>query len=172
MSFNVDSFSDAKLDELLTRVTKIPEWELKNTQSERENKRIRQIQIHLKMIRQVEKKRQIQGSTEIPEMHSSSFSLPHARTQASILPWADCKRKASVPLHTPDMHIHKNRFLRPQVCWPEALGRRPRSLWSSRPLQPGLRPAQDNRLFSFFCLYVIPAFHSSSVSSGTASDVI
>ena len=40
MSFNVDSFSDAKLDELLTRVTKIPEWELKNTQSERENKRI------------------------------------------------------------------------------------------------------------------------------------
>ena len=27
MSFNVDSFSDAKLDELLTRVTKIPEWE-------------------------------------------------------------------------------------------------------------------------------------------------
>lgn len=54
MSFNVDSFSDAKLDELLTRVTKIPEWELKNTQSERENKRIRQIQIHLKMIRQVE----------------------------------------------------------------------------------------------------------------------
>lgn len=60
MSFNVDSFSDAKLDELLTRVTKIPEWELKNTQSERENKRIRQIQIHLKMIRQVEKQEQRQ----------------------------------------------------------------------------------------------------------------
>ena len=60
MSFNVDSFSDAKLDELLSRVTKIPEWGLKNTQSERENKRIRQIQIHLKMIRQVEKQEQRQ----------------------------------------------------------------------------------------------------------------
>ena len=74
MSFNVDSFSDAKLDELLTRVTKIPEWELKNTQSERDNKRIRQIQIHLKMIRQVEKQEQRQKLRQRTKNTNSSSS--------------------------------------------------------------------------------------------------
>ena len=58
MSFNVNAFSDAKLDELLTRITKIPEWELKNTQTARENKRIRQIQIHLRRIKQAENEAQ------------------------------------------------------------------------------------------------------------------
>lgn len=58
MAFNVDMMSDDQLTTLLSRITKIPDWQLRNTQSEREHKRIRQMQIHEELIKVEELKQQ------------------------------------------------------------------------------------------------------------------
>lgn len=61
MSFDVELMSDQQLDELLLKPKKIPTWRLVNTQSEREKKRIRQLELHNKQLeaaRLYQKKRQ------------------------------------------------------------------------------------------------------------------
>lgn len=50
MSFDVELMSDQQLDELLLKPKKIPTWRLVNTQSEREKKRIRQMERHNKQL--------------------------------------------------------------------------------------------------------------------------
>lgn len=46
MSFSIHMASDEQLDSLLRSNKRIPAWRLSNTQSERERKRIHQIQLH------------------------------------------------------------------------------------------------------------------------------
>lgn len=46
MSFSIHMAGDEQLDSLLRSNKRIPAWRLSNTQSERERKRIHQIQLH------------------------------------------------------------------------------------------------------------------------------
>lgn len=52
MSLNVQLMSDEELDACLSKVTKIPDWKIRNTQSNREHRRIRNIEIHRKLIKE------------------------------------------------------------------------------------------------------------------------
>ena len=61
MSFDVGLMSDEQLDELLEKPKKIPTWRVVNTQTAREKKRIRQLELHNKQLeaaRLYQKKRQ------------------------------------------------------------------------------------------------------------------
>ena len=61
MSFDVNMMSDEQLDELLEKPKKIPTWRVVNTQTAREKKRIRQLELHNKQLeaaRLYQKKRQ------------------------------------------------------------------------------------------------------------------
>ena len=61
MSFDVNMMSDEQLDELLEKPKKIPTWRVVNTQTAREKKRIRQLELHnkqLEAVRLYQKKRQ------------------------------------------------------------------------------------------------------------------
>ena len=61
MSFDVNMMSDEQLDELLEKPKKIPTWRVVNTQTAREKKRIRQLELHNKKLeaaRLYQKKRQ------------------------------------------------------------------------------------------------------------------
>ena len=46
MSFSIHMASDVQLDSLLNSNKRIPSWKVINTQSAREHKRIRQLQLH------------------------------------------------------------------------------------------------------------------------------
>lgn len=50
MSFNVDIMSDTQISSLLNKITKVPDWKLKNTQTERVNKRIKLHREHTKAL--------------------------------------------------------------------------------------------------------------------------
>ena len=50
MSFDVNMMSDEQLDELLEKPKKIPTWRVVNTQTAREKKRIRQLELHNKQL--------------------------------------------------------------------------------------------------------------------------
>ena len=50
MSLNLQMMSDEQLDDCLNKVTRVPSWEIKNTQSEREHKRIILMQQHQQRI--------------------------------------------------------------------------------------------------------------------------
>ena len=52
MSFDVNMMSDEQLDELLEKPKKIPTWRVVNTQTAREKKRIRQLELHNKQLQQ------------------------------------------------------------------------------------------------------------------------
>ena len=61
MSFDVNMMSDAQLDELLEKPKKIPTSRVVNSQTAREKKRIRQLELHNKQLeaaRLYQKKRQ------------------------------------------------------------------------------------------------------------------
>ena len=61
MSFDVNMMSDNHLDEFLEKPKKIPTWRVVNTQTAREKKRIRQLELHNKQLeaaRLYQKKRQ------------------------------------------------------------------------------------------------------------------
>ncbi|MFR0607449.1 MULTISPECIES: histidine kinase [Limosilactobacillus] len=52
MSFSIHMASDEQLDSLLRSNKRIPAWRLSNTQSEREHKRIHQLQVHNQQLKQ------------------------------------------------------------------------------------------------------------------------
>lgn len=52
MSFSIHMASDEQLDTLLRSNKRIPAWRLSNTQSERERKRIHQLQLHQQQLEQ------------------------------------------------------------------------------------------------------------------------
>lgn len=52
MSFSIHMASDEQLDTLLHSNKRIPAWRLSNTQSERERKRIHQLQLHQQQLEQ------------------------------------------------------------------------------------------------------------------------
>lgn len=52
MSFDINLMSDEQLDEMLERPQKIPSWKIANTQSAREKKRIRQLELHNKQLQE------------------------------------------------------------------------------------------------------------------------
>lgn len=59
MSFDVEMMSDQQIDVLLHMTVKIPRWKLENTQTERESKRIRQAQRHLKELEEQRKQEKL-----------------------------------------------------------------------------------------------------------------
>ncbi|WP_295730457.1 hypothetical protein [uncultured Limosilactobacillus sp.] len=77
MSFNIKMMSDAEIDQLLNSNKRVPKWRLRNTQSEREHKRLRQIQDfrnYLEEVRQQElkQKRQAQERHRREEQEKTS----------------------------------------------------------------------------------------------------
>lgn len=70
--------SDEQLDSLLRSNKRIPAWRLSNTQSERERKRIHQLQLHqqqLERYKEAETKRKKQRRT---------ISVPKAQTKKTL----------------------------------------------------------------------------------------
>lgn len=52
MAFDVNIASDHQIDAILHSIKRIPTWKLENTQSERERKRIHQLQLHNQQLKQ------------------------------------------------------------------------------------------------------------------------
>ena len=52
MAFDVIIASDQQIDAMLHSIKRIPTWKLENTQSEREHKRIHQLQLHQQQLEQ------------------------------------------------------------------------------------------------------------------------
>ncbi|WP_242364011.1 histidine kinase [Limosilactobacillus antri] len=52
MAFDVNIASDHQIDTILHSIKRIPTWKLENTQSEREHKRIHQLQLHNQQFKQ------------------------------------------------------------------------------------------------------------------------
>lgn len=52
MAFDVIIASDQQIDAMLHSIKRIPTWKLENTQSEREHKRIHQLQLHNQQLKQ------------------------------------------------------------------------------------------------------------------------
>ena len=52
MAFDVIIASDQQIDAMLHSIKRIPTWKLENTQSEREHKRIHQLQLHQQHLEQ------------------------------------------------------------------------------------------------------------------------
>lgn len=52
MAFDVIIASDQQIDAMLHSIKRIPTWKLENTQSEREHKRIHQLQFHQQQLEQ------------------------------------------------------------------------------------------------------------------------
>ena len=52
MAFDVIIASDQQIDAMLHSIKRIPTWKLENTQSEREHKRIHQLQVHNQQLKQ------------------------------------------------------------------------------------------------------------------------
>lgn len=52
VAFDVIIASDQQIDAMLHSIKRIPTWKLENTQSEREHKRIHQLQLHQQQLEQ------------------------------------------------------------------------------------------------------------------------
>lgn len=71
MSFSIHLASDEQLDTLLHSNKRIPSWRLANTQSERERKRIHQLQLHNQQLKRAKedelqrKKRQLNETSQV-----------------------------------------------------------------------------------------------------------
>lgn len=69
MSLNLQMLSDEQLNDCLNKVTRVPSWEIKNTQSEREHKRILLMQQHQRRI--VERQRKQLKHRRIQRRHDA-----------------------------------------------------------------------------------------------------
>ena len=78
VAFDVIIASDQQTDAMLHSIKRIPTWKLENTQSEREHKRIHQLQLHQQQLEQdkeAETKRKKQRRT---------ISVPKAQTKKTL----------------------------------------------------------------------------------------
>lgn len=88
MSFDINIASDQQIDAILHSIKRIPTWKLENTQSERERKRIHQLQLHnqqLKQEKSLRKKQRVLAKSKIEVKKSKIDASDHTSSDELTL---------------------------------------------------------------------------------------